>query len=135
MTLIDFIVTIRKIEYILDQLNFNQDLAQTNCCLLYIAFLLIFAMDKFILISVFSFFLTVDVNSQTTGWSSWTNCTETEGCFQRRIFTCGAGERLECLNETNEGFEQLAVNCSASPECFGEYYRNVLSSRGMYCIY
>ena len=74
-------------------------------------------MNKFILISVFSFFLAVDVNSQTTGWSSWTNCAETEGCFQRRIFTCGAGERLECLNETNEGFEQLAVNCSASPEC------------------
>ena len=61
--------------------------------------------------------LIVVVNSQTTGWSSWTDCAEFDGCFRRRTFTCDAGEGLECLNEANGAFEQRALNCDASPEC------------------
>ena len=61
--------------------------------------------------------LIVQVNSQTTGWSSWANCPKSDGCFRRRLFTCNAGEGLECLNEADGAFEQRALNCDASPEC------------------
>ena len=67
---------------------------------------------------VFWSILIVDVNSQTSGWSSWTDCTELDGCFRRRNFTCDAGEGIECLNDADgDNFEQVTVNCSASLEC------------------
>ena len=86
-------------------------------CLIFLALQLIFAMKNFIQITVVCFLLTVNVNSHTTGWTSWADCPESESCFRKRNFTCDAGEGLECLNKTNGAFEQLAENCSASPEC------------------
>ena len=74
-------------------------------------------MMKTTLAFAFCLFLIVNVNSQTTGWSSWADCAESDDCFRRRVFTCDAGEGIECFNEANGAFEQLAVNCSASAEC------------------
>ena len=74
-------------------------------------------MDKFIVISAVCLFFIADVKCQTTGWSSWADCAESDGCFQRRLLICNAGEGLECLNEADGAFEQRALNCDASPEC------------------
>ena len=74
-------------------------------------------MNKFIVISIVCLFSIANVNSQTTGWSSWADCAEFDGCFRRRTFTCNAGEGIECLSETNEAFEQRALNCNTSVEC------------------
>ena len=77
-----------------------------------------FAIIQILLVNVvFWSMLIVDVNSQITGWSSWTDCTELSGCFRRRTFTCDAGEGIECLNEADGSFEQVTVNCDASLEC------------------
>ena len=73
-------------------------------------------MDKFIVISIVCLFFIADVKCQTTGWSNWANCTESNDCF-RRNFTCDAGGGLECLNDADGAFEQQALNCNASPEC------------------
>ena len=75
-------------------------------------------MDKLILICITFSILVVKVNSSPSGWSSWAECTESNICFRRRIFTCYAGEGIQCLNETNRGnFEQSAWNCTTSPKC------------------
>ena len=74
-------------------------------------------MNKFILLNVVCFLLIGDVNSQTTGWTSWAECSEFLGCFRRRILNCTAGEGLECSNEADGAFEQRALDCSASLEC------------------
>ena len=57
------------------------------------------------------------VRAQTTGWSSWSNCTATNNCFRRRTFICDAGEGLKCLSVANGAFEQVSVNCDANLEC------------------
>ena len=74
-------------------------------------------MSNFIAISVFCCFLIADVNSLTMEWSSWTDCAESESCFQRRSLNCSAGEREACLNETDKAFAQRVLNCSASLDC------------------
>ena len=78
-------------------------------------------MDKSILISLIFLvlILVVEVTSTPSGWSSWADCTESQNCFRRRVFTCDAGEGIECLDETNGAYEQLALNCNQSPQCLG----------------
>ena len=61
--------------------------------------------------------LIMKLRAQTSGWSSWTNCSASEKCSQKRILSCNDGVGLACLNETNGAFEQRALNCNASPEC------------------
>ena len=73
-----------------------------------------FAIYIIFLISI----LIVEVNSSPSGWSSWTNCRKSESCFRTRIFTCDAGQGIECLNETGGGnFEQTAYYCDTSSNC------------------
>ena len=74
-------------------------------------------MNKFMVISIVCLFLIAKISSETTGWSSWANCAESDGCFQKRTFRCDAGEGIECLNEADGAFEQRALNCNATPEC------------------
>ena len=74
-------------------------------------------MNKFILLSVACYLLIADVNSLTTGWTTWADCGELLGCSRRRIMNCAAGEGLKCLNEADGAFEQRAMNCSESSEC------------------
>ena len=74
-------------------------------------------MNKFVVITIVCLFLIANINSQTTGWSTWAECTESQRCFRRRTFTCDAGEGIECLNEADGAFEQVALDCDANPEC------------------
>ena len=74
-------------------------------------------MNKFFLLSVACYLLIADVNSLTTGWTTWADCGELLNCFRRRNLICTAGEGLECLNEEDGAFEQRAMNCNASSEC------------------
>ena len=74
-------------------------------------------MNKFISIRIVCFLFVAHVKGQSTGWSSWADCAESDGCFRRRIFTCDDGEGFDCLDEANGAFEQIAVNCNASLEC------------------
>ena len=71
---------------------------------------------KTILVLAVCLRLIVHVHSQTTAWTSWAECTEFLGCFQRTL-NCDVGEGIDCLNEAVGAFEQIAVNCDTSPEC------------------
>ena len=74
-------------------------------------------MDKFIPISIVCLFFIADVKCPTTGWSFWADCAEPDGCFRKRLFTCNAGEELDCFKEADGAFEQRTLNCDANPEC------------------
>ena len=83
-------------------------------------------------------FLIASVNSQTTGWSSWTDCAASETCFRRRISTCNAGEGIECLNNVNGNFKQIAVHCHSSSECLENttemFHASEVSFFMIYCL-
>ena len=72
---------------------------------------------KTTLVLAFCLLLILDVLSQTTVLTSWADCTELLDCFRRRTLSCDAGEGIDCLNEAVGAFEQIAMNCDASPEC------------------
>ena len=74
-------------------------------------------MRNIVVVYLVYFIVVAKVRAQTTGWSSWSNCTAPDDCFRKRTFTCDAGEGLECVNVANEAFEQAAVNCDANLEC------------------